>query len=116
MSVFTTLITGSNSANPIAVFTTLTLLDAANVVNVYLSTLGNIVDVTREFVNEMYASPHTFSNLEPPRADGLLSFPDVGFNYKNVDDDDNTLAFRVHTTIHDRVCHCSIHKPRENTD
>ena len=108
MSFFTTLITGSNSDNPIAVFRTITLADAANVVNTYLSTLGDMVDVTNEFVTQQYASPFTFSNQEPPRADGLNSVPDVGFNYKN--DEDISLAYRVHTTIHDHTCCCALHR------
>jgi len=69
-----------------------------------------VVDVTAEFVNAQYASPFTFSNLEPPRADGLNSFLDVGFKYKNEDDEDNRLSYRVHTTIHDITCGCALHR------
>jgi hypothetical protein len=109
MSVFTTLVYGDNSNKPIANFTSTSLKDAAYVVNAYLNTLEN-VDVTKEFVTKKYDSPCYFTNQYPPRADGRHSVPDVSFTYKQ--EDELTMEYRVHTTIHDHTCECSIHTNR----
>lgn len=111
-SVFTTLITGDDSDKPIAFFTTKTLVEAANVVNAYLPTLCD-VDVTDTFVLRQFASPYFITKQEPPREDGLMSVPTVGFTY-NADAEGVTLAYRVHTTIHDRTCRCPIHHTFKN--
>jgi hypothetical protein len=111
MSVFTTLIYGGNDDGmPIATFTNATLSDAAIITIAYLHTLGN-VDVTDDFIAEQFTNPYTVSNQEPPRADGLVSVQNVGFNYKN--DVEIYMMYSVHTTIHDRTCRCPIHRTLE---
>lgn len=109
MSLFTTLVYGDDSNKPIANFTTTSLKDAAYLVNAYLNTLEN-VDVTKEFVNRQYDLPYYFTDQSPPRADGRHSVPEVSFAYKQ--DDEITMEYRVHTTIHDYTCVCPIHKNR----
>ena len=110
MSVFTTLIYGADAETPIASFTNATLSDAAIITIAYLHTLGN-VDVTDAFIAEHFTNPCTFSNQEPPRADGLESVLSVSFTYKN--DEDLMMTHRVHTTIHDHACRCPIHRTLE---
>lgn len=109
MSVFTTLVYGDDSSKPIANFTTTSLKDTAYVVNAYLNTLEN-VDVTKEFVKRQFDTPYYISDQHPPRADGRHSVPDVSFTYKH--EDEITMGYRVHTTIHDHICECPIHKNR----
>lgn len=109
MSVFTTLVYGYDSNMPIANFTTTSLKDAAYVVNSYLNTLEN-VDVTKEFVTKQYDSPYYFTDQYPPRDDGRHSVPEVSFTYKH--EEEITIGYRVHTTIHDHTCICPSHKNR----
>jgi hypothetical protein len=78
-------------------------------VNAYLNTLEN-VDVTKEFVKRQYDSPYYFTDQSPPRADGRHSVPEVSFAYKQ--EEELAMEYRVHTTIHDNICECPIHKNR----
>jgi hypothetical protein len=110
MSVFTTLIYGEDEGHPIASFTNATLSDAAIITIAYLHTLGSL-NVTDDYIAEHFTNPYTVSNQEPPRADGLVSVHNVRFTYKG--DEEISMMYSVHTTIHDRTCRCPIHRTLE---
>lgn len=110
MSVFTTLIYGDDDEMPIATFTNATLSDAAIVTIAYLHTIGSL-NVTDDYIAEQFTNPYTVSNQTPPRADGLVSVHNVGFTYKG--NEEISMMYRVHTTIHDRTCRCPIHRTLE---